>query len=124
MSQNEPISSQRVIWVCYISKAYEFMDTLIMILRKNDRQITFLHVYHHATTFFPCVWAMVNFGPGGDGYFICALNSFVHVLMYGYYLVTCLGYKPPKAIKKSITTVQMVQFALIFAQTLFHNLGV
>lgn len=35
-------------------QAYEFTDTLIMILKKNERQISFLHVYHHATTFFPC----------------------------------------------------------------------
>ena len=34
-------------------QAYEFVDTLIMILKKNTRQISFLHVYHHASTFFP-----------------------------------------------------------------------
>ena len=37
-----------------VLQAYEFTDTLIMILKKNERQITFLHIYHHATTFFPC----------------------------------------------------------------------
>ena len=35
-------------------QAYEFTDTLIMVLKKNERQISFLHIYHHATTFFPC----------------------------------------------------------------------
>eukprot|EP00041_Stephanoeca_diplocostata_P004507 m.46348 g.46348 ORF g.46348 m.46348 type:complete len:114 (+) comp15158_c0_seq4:566-907(+) len=46
-----------VLWLHYVSKAYEFMDTFIMIAKKNFRQITFLHVYHHATTFFPvCKW--------------------------------------------------------------------
>ena len=30
-------------------QAYEFVDTLIMILKKNNRQITFLHVYHHVS---------------------------------------------------------------------------
>ncbi|KAK9810738.1 hypothetical protein WJX73_003990 [Symbiochloris irregularis] len=109
----------RVIWIHYISKAYEFVDTLIMILRKNERQITFLHVYHHASTFFPCWWSATNFAPGGDVYFICALNSFVHVLMYGYYLATCLGWKAPQVIKKSITTVQMVQFALLNFQAFY-----
>ena len=39
------------------------------------------HVYHHSTVVFPCWWAAVNFAPGGDVYFTCALNSFVHVLM-------------------------------------------
>ena len=40
------------------------------------------HVYHHSTVVFPCWWAAVNFAPGGDVYFTCALNSFVHVLMW------------------------------------------
>ena len=38
----------------YDVQAYEFTDTLIMVLKKNERQISFLHIYHHATTFFPC----------------------------------------------------------------------
>lgn len=32
-------------------QAYEFTDTFIMVLKRNDRQITFLHLYHHATIF-------------------------------------------------------------------------
>ena len=43
-------------------QAYEFTDTLIMILKKNERQITFLHIYHHATTFFPCWCASTSTG--------------------------------------------------------------
>ena len=39
---------------------------------------------------------------------------------YGYYLVTCLGWKAPQAVKKSITTVQMVQFALLNIQVNSH----
>lgn len=64
-----------------MTQAYEFVDTLIMILKKNERQISFLHVYHHATTFFPCWWSVMNFAPGGDTYFTCVLNSGVHVIM-------------------------------------------
>ena len=44
----------RVLWIHYLSKVYEFADTAIMVLKKNERQISFLHVYHHASTFFPC----------------------------------------------------------------------
>lgn len=29
----------RVLWIHYLSKVYEFTDTLIMILKKNDRQV-------------------------------------------------------------------------------------
>jgi len=56
----------RVLWIHYLSKVYEFADTAIMVLKKNERQISFLHVYHHASTFFPCwcVWER-----GGEGFF-------------------------------------------------------
>eukprot|EP00884_Botryococcus_braunii_P016492 jgi/Botrbrau1/3526/Bobra.341_2s0053.1 len=113
----------RVIWIHYLSKVYEFTDTLIMILKKNDRQISFLHVYHHASTFFPCWWAAINFAPGGDVWFICALNSFVHVVMYGYYLLAASGVKVPEQLKKGITTMQMVQFGLLNLQTLYGLFG-
>ena len=29
----------RVLWIHYVSKAYEFGDTIIMILKKNNRQV-------------------------------------------------------------------------------------
>lgn len=38
-----------------------------MILKKNFHQITFLHVYHHATTFFPTWYFNFKYGPGGEG---------------------------------------------------------
>ena len=49
----------RVLWIHYLSKVYEFADTAIMVLKKNERQISFLHVYHHASTFFPC-WCVFS----------------------------------------------------------------
>lgn len=35
----------------YYLQALEFVDTFIMVLKRNDHQISFLYVYHHATTF-------------------------------------------------------------------------
>jgi len=37
----------RILWIFYVSKVVEFGDTIIMALKKNFHQITFLHVYHH-----------------------------------------------------------------------------
>eukprot|EP00232_Nephroselmis_pyriformis_P017815 CAMPEP_0182884650 /NCGR_PEP_ID=MMETSP0034_2-20130328/19129_1 /TAXON_ID=156128 /ORGANISM="Nephroselmis pyriformis, Strain CCMP717" /LENGTH=274 /DNA_ID=CAMNT_0025017865 /DNA_START=8 /DNA_END=829 /DNA_ORIENTATION=- len=107
-----------ILWVHYVSKAYEFVDTLIMILKKNNRQVTFLHVYHHATTFFPVWFAVVKYGPGGEAWFCCFLNSLVHVFMYGYYFSASVGY-PFTFIKKYITQFQMVQFLLFIAQSVY-----
>ena len=37
------------LWYYFFSKAIEFMDTILMVIRKRFTQITFLHVFHHST---------------------------------------------------------------------------
>ena len=108
----------KVLHIHYVSKAYEFLDTVIAIVKKNNRQISFLHVYHHATTFFPVWWAVMAFGLGGEAWFCCFLNSLVHVAMYGYYFFASLGISFT-AVKKSITTFQMVQFMCFIGQSVW-----
>ena len=50
----------------YFSKLIQFLDTLFFILRKKDSQITFLHVYHHASMLF-IWWIAVKWFAGGMG---------------------------------------------------------
>ena len=45
-----------------------------MVLRKKNSQISFLHVYHHASTF-SAWWAAVNFAPGGGEQWLAILWS-------------------------------------------------
>lgn len=78
----------------YASKVPEFLDTILMCLKRNFRQITFLHVYHHSSIFI-IWWFIMSYVPGGSSYFSAALNSFVHVVMYGYYLWASLAPKLP-----------------------------
>mmetsp|Transcript_26142 Transcript_26142/g.31726 ORF Transcript_26142/g.31726 Transcript_26142/m.31726 type:complete len:286 (-) Transcript_26142:258-1115(-) len=114
----------KVIWVFYVSKIYEFLDTVIMILKGNFKQVSFLHVYHHFTI--SVIWWMITYhAPGGDAYFSAALNSFVHVWMYTYY---CLAHVLPKDDKtrkkylwwgKYLTMFQMFQFTCNFFQALY-----
>jgi len=108
----------RILWIHYVSKAYEFGDTVIMILKKNNRQVSFLHVYHHATTFFPVWFLVVKYGPGGEAYYCCFLNSFIHVLMYGYYFFAGMGIKL-SIIKRHITQAQMLQFLTFIGQSCY-----
>lgn len=108
----------RVLWVHFVSKAYEFLDTWLMLGKKNYRQVSFLHVYHHATTFYPVWWAVVRYGPGGAAWLCCALNSSIHVLMYGYYLASTLGYRL-SVLKPVVTLSQMVQFCVFIAQSVY-----
>ena len=60
----------RALWWYYISKLVEFLDTVFFILRKKDNQISFLHVYHHASMF-PIWWIGVKWVPGGQCMWIC-----------------------------------------------------
>jgi elongation of very long chain fatty acids protein 4 len=41
----------RVLWIFYLSKVFDFFDTVFIIARRKWRQLIFLHVYHHASIF-------------------------------------------------------------------------
>ena len=43
------------LWVFYLSKIFDFVDTIIMVARGKFEQFTFLHVYHHISIFLMCV---------------------------------------------------------------------
>jgi elongation of very long chain fatty acids protein 4 len=112
-SSETGLAMAKVLYVFYLSKAYEFVDTFIMCLKKKTDQISFLHLYHHAMTF-GLWWFGIRFTPGGDSYFSAMLNSFVHVIMYSYYLCAALGIRFP--FKKLVTQSQLLQFAINVVQ--------
>jgi elongation of very long chain fatty acids protein 4 len=73
-----------LLWLFYISKVWDFWDTIFIVLGKKWRQLSFLHVYHH-TTIFLFYWlnSLVNYD--GDIYLTILLNGFIHTVMYTYY---------------------------------------
>jgi len=113
---NKGLDLAKVLWLFYFSKIIEFTDTYIMVLKKNNHQVSFLHVYHHVTTFL-IWWAVIYYAPGGDTYFSAAQNCFIHVLMYGYYLLATLRISAPW--KRYLTLAQMVQFAFNCVQAFY-----
>jgi elongation of very long chain fatty acids protein 4 len=40
-----------VLYVFYLSKILDFMDTFFIIAEKRWKQLSFLHVYHHTSIF-------------------------------------------------------------------------
>ncbi|KAI8927278.1 GNS1/SUR4 family-domain-containing protein [Entophlyctis helioformis] len=108
----------KIVWLFYISKVYEFLDTVIMVLKKNNRQISFLHMYHHGSIL-AVQWLVLMWAPGGESMLPVVLNSFIHVVMYGYYLLSSMGFKSVSLIKRYITTMQMTQFCILFVQGVF-----
>ncbi|KAK6130984.1 hypothetical protein DH2020_035275 [Rehmannia glutinosa] len=93
--------------VFYFSKILEFVDTLLILLSESrSRRLSFLHVYHHAVVVVMCyMWlatAQTLFPVG------LVTNASVHVLMYAYYLLAALGFRPTW--KRVVTDCQITQF--------------
>lgn len=108
----------RACWWFFFSKIIELSDTIFFILRKKDNQITFLHVYHHATMIFNW-WAGIKYLAGGQSFFIGLVNTFVHIIMYSYYGLAAIGPHMQKYLwwKKYLTSLQLVQFMLFLLHT-------
>ncbi|XP_043306557.1 elongation of very long chain fatty acids protein 2 isoform X1 [Cervus canadensis] len=108
----------RVLWWYYFSKLIEFLDTIFFVLRKKTSQITFLHVYHHASMF-NIWWCVLNWIPCGQSFFGPTLNSFIHVLMYSYYGLSVFPSMHKHLWwKKYLTQAQLVQFLLTITHTM------
>lgn len=99
----------RGCYVYFIAKLTELLDTIFFVLRKKDNQVSFLHLYHH--TVMPMIsWGCTKYFPGGHGTFIGVINSFVHIVMYFYYMLAAMGPEFQKYLwwKHWITNLQMV----------------
>ncbi|CAH3106609.1 unnamed protein product [Pocillopora meandrina] len=110
----------RVCYVYWMSKFVEYFDTFFFILRKKNNQVSFLHVYHHASM---CVlwWMVCKWVPA---YFGATCNSFVHVIMYAYYGLSAIGpqMRPYLWWKRYITKLQLTQFAVVIVSGFFSLL--
>ncbi|KAL4704899.1 hypothetical protein ACJJTC_018516 [Scirpophaga incertulas] len=62
----------------FIAKHLDLLDTVFIVLRKKDKQITFLHLLHH-TCMIAWTWLHLMYYPTDHFVFVGILNSFVHV---------------------------------------------
>jgi hypothetical protein len=99
-------------WLVYLnlafvlSKVWEWIDTVMLVWSAKDfSKLNFLHVYHHATTFW--LFLLVANFPGCIKMGLL-LNGFVHTLMYAHY-----AWPFPKAIVPFITMAQIVQLFFV-----------
>jgi len=93
-------------YVFYLSKMYEFIDTLILILRKKP--LIFLHVYHHIITLALC-WCMLD-DKMSIQWLSTAANTIIHTFMYYFYACQSLGLDVWW--KRYLTKAQIVQVQL------------
>ncbi|XP_011865964.1 PREDICTED: elongation of very long chain fatty acids protein 4-like isoform X2 [Vollenhovia emeryi] len=103
--------------ICWglVLKGIDFTETVIFVLRKKHRQISFLHTFHHVSTFIG-LWLVVKYFAHSFLLTLIALNPSVHVIMYSYYFLSTFGSNMQQKllpIKKWITIIQMIQIVFI-----------
>ncbi|XP_076642255.1 very long chain fatty acid elongase 1-like isoform X2 [Halictus rubicundus] len=112
-----PTSLQIVytLWLCWMIKIVDLIETITFVLRKKSNQVSFLHLYHHITVLL-LGWYITRFHIGKMAAIPAIVNCSVHVVMYSYYYFSTFGDKAPKIlqqVKPLITIMQMVQFVIL-----------
>ncbi|GBG32706.1 Elongation of very long chain fatty acids protein 4 [Hondaea fermentalgiana] len=96
---------QLISFLFAASKVWEWFDTVLLIIKGN--KLRFLHVLHHATTFW--LYAIDHIFLSSIKYGV-AVNAFIHTVMYAHY------FRPfPKQFRPLITQLQIVQFIFSIA---------
>eukprot|EP01066_Platyproteum_vivax_P015491 Platyproteum_vivax@DN6842_c0_g1_i2.p1 len=108
----------RIVWIFYLSKVLDYLDTVFIVVRGKWRQLSFLHVYHHFSVML-IYWINLNGGYDGDVYYTVVLNGGIHVVMYTYYLLRVCNVPVPMPLKALVTRAQMLQFVLMNVQGVY-----
>ncbi|VVC40584.1 ELO family,ELO family, conserved site [Cinara cedri] len=95
-------------WVFMLSKVLELGDTIFIVLRKQP--LLFLHWYHHITVLLYS-WFSYYEQTSTVRWFI-VMNYLVHTMMYTYYAVRAIGYRPPILVSIFITASQLTQMVV------------
>lgn len=114
-------------WIFIAARYADHLDTVFFVLRKKFTHITHLHVIHHTMVTIN-IWFWGLYAPEGQTAFGLALNVFVHVIMYSYYLLATMGPAVRKYLwwKKYLTRLQILQFVVGISHMsipLFVNCG-
>ncbi|BES94281.1 elongation of very long chain fatty acids protein [Nesidiocoris tenuis] len=108
-----PLKTAWVVHLYFLIKLLDLSDTLIMVLRKKDRQASFLHKYHHMSVLV-AAWIGAAVMPGGSNILLFGtINCSIHAVMYSYYTATIIN--PDLRYckyKRHLTEVQLIQFVV------------
>ena len=95
-------------WLC---KSVELLDTVFMVVRHHRRQISVLHVYHHASMLLLSEFALRHSAWPAIAVLL-ALNSLVHVFVYVYYALSVCNIHVPARFRRALTEIQILQFII------------
>lgn len=110
-----------ILYICFLSRFLDFIETIFFVLRKKTKQITFPHLYHHS--FVPTIgWMAVKTVPQVPVIkLFLIVNTLIHSMMYLYYAVTTFGPQYQKYLwwKGYITKMQLVHLSTCFLYCIF-----
>ena len=88
-----------------LSKLPELGDTIFIVLRKQE--LIFLHWYHHITVLLYSWFSYSEYTASARWFVV--MNFFIHSIMYSYYALKAMQYRPPKICAMLITVLQITQ---------------
>ncbi|CAN8003632.1 unnamed protein product [Ixodes pacificus] len=117
----------RISWWYLFVRIADFMETFFFVATKKFSHITYLHVVHHFLVVLNG-WVYLAFGADGQLVMVLCLNTLVHVVMYGYYLLSSLGPSIQKYLwwKRYLTRLQIFQLVFLTLHgciPLFYDCG-
>lgn len=98
----------RYIFLFYLSKYYEYIDTLLLYLQ--GKKPIFLQKFHHIGAVI--CWHLAYFYKMDSIAFITIANSFIHTIMYSYYIISLFKVNWIRKYKIYVTSMQLTQLSL------------
>mgnify|MGYP000886483568 FL=1 len=99
-----------IIFYFYVSKYVEYIDTFLLYLKGKDP--IFLQLYHHSGAVIS--WHLAYTYKLDCFWIPTLLNSFVHTIMYTYYILSLFKFEFIRVLKKYITILQISQLFFLF----------
>ena len=99
-----------IIFYFYFSKYVEYIDTFLLYLKGKDP--IFLQLYHHSGAVIS--WHLAYTYKLDCFWIPTLLNSFVHTIMYTYYILSLFKFEFIRVLKKYITILQISQLFFLF----------
>ena len=110
------------VFIYYCAKLLDFGDTIFIVLGKKTRQLSVLHLWHHASTLALFGFYLSAGIAGGSIAMLPLLNSLTHVVMYSHYLA-CSIFKIKHAWwKPGVTALQMGHHVVLMVYMVLNTI--
>lgn len=111
-ASEQGLESLHLTYCYFLLKVVDLLDTVFIVLKKNNSQLSSLHCYHHFLMASSMYFGLLTI-PGGPPTIMALLNCFVHSCMYSYYFLTTLyPHMKTSVWKKRLTQIQLASLKL------------